>query len=198
MRDTRLSSGFVNQLNARMKQVLENKGLRNSVVINPTFPSERELKVTLLSKSLKDFQRLALISWWLPEEIAYDIREYILEEKNRFNLEDRTLLELFLNSKAESILFLIETSLWHTRDFFGNFLEGMDYMLEKLLKIKLVKPNKVTKPQRKRGYHDHGTLKPLHCWKPSSDWSLTELQNSIENSRASQIDTLNFLKGLIR
>lgn len=71
--------------------------------------------------------------------------------------------------------------------------------MEALLKLKLRKkvlPN-VRKPQRKRGYHDHGALRPRHTWKPSSDYSLTEKQNEIEEKRSKFSDTITFLKGLI-
>ena len=43
--------------------------------------------------------------------------------------------------------------------------------------------SRLKRTQRIRGYRDHGTLRPSHQWKPTSDYTLTELQNHIEEER---------------
>jgi len=43
--------------------------------------------------------------------------------------------------------------------------------------------SRVRRTERHRGYRDHGTLRPAHRWLPKTDYSLTELQNQIEDER---------------
>ena len=45
-----------------------------------------------------------------------------------------------------------------------------------------------------RGYKDHGTLRPFHCWTPKFDESLTRLQLEIEERRLRE----EFLQLLVR
>jgi hypothetical protein len=119
-----------------------------------------------------------------------------LKEKQKYlTLEDQIVLEILLSSKGETKVFLIETSLWSTRDFFGNILmKGMRaYNRLEFRKRK----SKIIFPKRKRGYHDHGALRPAHSWLPSTDWSLTAQQNEIEKERSNFHQIIKFLKGLI-
>lgn len=168
--------------------------LRAQVVDNSNFLSEHHL---LLPYDLKSLLGLTIVSWWLPEELGILIREEIRDNRlNRFCLEDKTLFELNLKSKYDTIKFLEDTNLWHSRDFFGNLLREGRKALERL-KFKK-NSNKVVYPERKRGYHDHGTLVPATKWLPRSDFSLTELQNEIEEKRKSQEDTIQFIEGILR
>lgn len=167
--------------------------LRAQVVDNPNFLGNYYL---VLPNDLKGLVGLAFASWWVPQELGILIREDIREKRlKRLNLEDQTFLSLFLENKALMINFLEETSLWHTRDFFGNFIQEALYQLTRLRFRRI--NTKVSYPQRKRGYHDHGTLVPSSKWLPRNDFTLTEQQNEIEENRKSQEDTLMLIFGFL-
>jgi hypothetical protein len=194
MRDVNLDlNQFSIQIEQRLKRYQEKfNGLRMQVVNSSTF-TQNFSGFILKNLKLTDFQALCIASWYMPEEISYTLR-FDLEDYNlKFDIDSRNINTLLLKSKAEMILFLQETKLWHTRDFFGNVLPSKIKVLEDLRFRKI--STKVKEIQRKRGYHDHGTLRPKHLWLPTSDFSLTELQNQIEIKRQSQIDTTNFIGG---
>lgn len=167
--------------------------LRNHVVDNPNFLSENYL---VLPYKLRSIQALAFSSWWISEEIGVLLREEIRDRRVKsLNLEDQVLIELFLESKELSIQFVNETTLWHSRDFFGNFLFEVNLRLSRLRFRRI--STKVVYPKRKRGYHDHGSRVPDSKWLPKFDYSFTEEQNQIEEERQSQEDTINFIKGFL-
>lgn len=167
--------------------------LRSHVADNPNFLSENYM---VLPYKLKSILGLVILSWWIPEEIGVILREDIRDKRlKRFNLEDQFLIETFLIGKNKTIQVLNDTSLWHSRDFYGNILYEGKRCLERLRFRKI--STKVNYPKRKRGYDDHGSRVPDSKWLPKYDYSLTELQNEIEAERKSQEDTLDFLKGFL-
>jgi len=167
--------------------------LRNHVADNPNFLSENYM---VLPYKLRSIQGLVILSWWISEEIGVILREDIRDKRlKRFNLEDQFLIETFLMGKNKTIQVLNDSSLWHSRDFFGNILYEGNRCLERLRFRK--NRTKVIYPKRKRGYDDHGSRVPDSKWLPKYDYSLTELQNEIEAERKSQEDTLDFLKGFL-
>lgn len=167
--------------------------LRSHVADNPNFLSENYM---VLPYKLKSILGLVILSWWISEEIGVILREDIRDKRlKRFNLEDQFLIEAFLIGKNETIQVLNDTSLWHSRDFYGNILYEGKRCLERLRFRK--NSTKVIYPKRKRGYDDHGSRVPDSKWLPKYDYSLTELQNEIEAERKSQEDTLDFLKGFL-
>lgn len=198
MRDLQLdSTKFVQKLEREIKKLcrLDLILLRNQVV-DSSISRQGVETFRLKSLTLKDFIRLGIFSHYCSPEIGFVLREDLREYSNNFSLEDRTLCEQFLSTKAEMLLFLIETNLWHTRDFWGNIVHE-NFQLDRFLKVK--RENlKVSKPQRKRGYHDKGSRRESHKWLPSSDYSLTNLHNQIEAAEESFIDTTQFIKGFIR
>lgn len=194
MRDKNFSSiQFIQQLNKQLSEVPTMcESLRMRVVMDPNFLDSDASFV--FPRKLSEFEALCFLSWYVPEELRVLIQLDLEVQLQRYSLEDRTVCEILLLSKAEALCWLIETNRFHTRDFFGNFLrQGLQAL--KSLKVKR-KSTKVVKGNRKRGYDDHGTLRPSHKWKPTSDWSLTEEQNEIERKRLSFKDTINFLRGL--
>jgi len=172
------------------------KSLRNHVVDNPTFPSG---DTTFRIKNLKSKElfELALISWYLPEEIAVLLRLDL--EQIALKLEDEDFhqvpLMMVLSSKAETLLFLQETSLWSTREFFGSYLTSSG-ILRKLRP--LVLSPRVVKPQRKRGYHDQGSRAlDSHHLRARAYWKDTELHLEIEENRQALKDAIQLNLGLI-
>jgi hypothetical protein len=196
LRDSQLNKEFVLQLEERLtRNVTESDSLlRKQVVVDPNFLILDLDRIYFPSRKLDDLLALSLASWWLPEEFRYYVQFELHRMKNYFTLEDQVLFELLLSSKAEAIIFLMETNLWHTRDFFGNFLPKAEKMANT---IKFFRKNKniVKRPKRKRGYDDHGSRRPDHKWLESHDISFTEEQNLIEQKRDAKESTSHFLRG---
>lgn len=198
MRDTRIdSTKFCNLVERNITKMcnLDLNLLRNQVVDN-SISRPGTMTFELKNLTMKDFVRLAIFSHYAPKEIGWVLRMDLEEYSSKFSLEDRTLCQQFLSSKTNMLMFLLETNLWHTRDFFGNILHK-NFQLDRFLKIKKYN-TKVIKPQRKRGYHDKGSRRESHKWLPSRDISLTELHYQIEAARESYIDTSQFIKGFLQ
>lgn len=188
---------FYNQVERRIKQLvtLDIETLRSDVVDNSNSHWDNLTFFYLKGLGMKDFIRLGIVSWYLPEEIGILLR-VDLEEKLKFLAkEDRILCQQFLFSKARMLIFLKETTLWHTRDFFGNIL-GTTNNLNRFFKLSPLR-RKVKRPQRKRGYDDKGSKVSDEKWKPKFDFTLTELQNQIEQERKSLKDTQLFIEGFL-
>lgn len=162
---------------------------------NPNFQSG-ELRFRLGSSKLDDLVALAIVHWWFPKEIRMLVRIELEERKKLLVLQDQEEISLLLRTKELTKLYLLETNKYHTREFFGNVLRTIT---ESTKRIKLVKyrPGRVTYPQWKRGFHDKGSRVPSEKWKPRSDYTLTELQNQIEQERLSFDDTQSFIEGLL-
>lgn len=136
---------------------------------------------------------LSLISWYLPEESGILLRLSIEEEIRNTDLD---FLALMLENKGQCLCFLLETSLWSTRDWFGNLLtlSNLKTALGSL-KPSLKSRRKPKRIQRHRGYRDKGTLRK------ESDkhdlWTSTAEQMKLEEERLSNAQTLEFLVGWI-
>lgn len=168
------------------------KELRMQVVDNSNF-TENFVGFKLHNLNLKQLIGLSYGSWILPKELSVMLQLDLFEYTKRLSLEDQFIVETILGSKRAAEEWIIDTNLWHTRDFFGNILPLWARTLNNLSFRKVNK--KLKRVQRKRGYHDHGTLAPSHTWLPKEDWSLTEAQNELEKKRDIFRDTINLLKG---
>lgn len=190
-------TSFEKEVQKSVKRVVhqDSEILRNEVIDNTKFFYDNLTFYHLKDLSLDDFVRLAISSWYLPEEVGFVLRMDLELKLKNFSLDDRSICEILLSSKTEMLLFLQETHLWHSREFFGNIF-GKNVNLAKYFRLSPVR-KKVKKLQRKSGYDDLGSRVPDSKWKPRFDWSLTTLQNEIESKRQSQQDTLNFLKGFL-
>lgn len=188
------SKSLIYQVDSFLKEETKEvmKELRMQVVDNPNF-TENFVGFKLHNLNLKQLIGLSYGSWILPKEIQVMLQLDLFEYIKRLSLEDQFIVETILGSKVAAEGWLIDTQLWHTRDFFGNILPLWAKSLKGLSFRRVNK--KLKRVQRKRGYHDHGTLAPSHTWLPKSDWSLTEEQNELEKKRDIFKDTLNLLKG---
>jgi hypothetical protein len=164
--------------------------LSEAVVDNPNFLGLRLIGKTMIS----DLIVLGIISWYVEKISQVYIREFVLEKKFHLSLEDQVLVELVLDSKAIMEIFILETNLWHSRDFFGNIL---DISVLGRIRKRFNGFQRIKKPERKRGYHDHGSRVEDHRWLPKVTLEFTELQNEIERDRISKEETLSFLRGTL-
>lgn len=171
--------------------------LRKQVVMDPNFQTLDVDRIYYPSRKLDDLLSLSLASWFLPEEFRFYVQLDLQRIAKFFSLEDQVLFELLLASKPEAMLFILETNLWHSRDFFGNFLPKAEKMINGI-KFFRRKTRKPTKPKRKRGYDDHGSRRPDHLWLESHDYTFTEEQNRVEKNRAAMQDSVQFIRGGIQ
>lgn len=199
MRDYPINrSSFNEQIKVQVNKMVNSenlKTLRSYVIDSSNFHWELTTFFNLKRKSLDDLIRLAIWSWYAPEEIKFLLQEDIKEVSKNLSFEDKIILEIILLSKTEMLIYLQETKLWHSRDFFGNIL---DQRVNLLGSLKLFFRNKkIVKSQRKRGYDDHGSRVEDHQKLPKFDWSLIEAQNEIELRRETHICTLQFISGFL-
>lgn len=144
------------------------------------------------SSSTRILTILSILVWFFPEEFQV-LLVMDLQEKWK-DKDDSILGELLLRSKGHCLNFLLETSLWHTRDFFGNVItrDNLELALSKVVPA-LSTRKKPRRVQRHRGYRDKGTLKLQHEIHDCSD--LTSEQNEIEEQRCTTQDSINFMIG---
>lgn len=166
--------------------------LRTTIINSPTFHEEYDSHI-VLPRTINELLFLGVIVWYIPSKEHQLYLRLELERVSYF--KENFVLCLLLKSKQEMILYLLETSLWTQRSFFGNVLsKSMSSRVNRFLRFRK-RNKKVRYPKRKRGYDDKGSLRLAHEWKPSSDFSLNELQQEIEQERVSQSDTAEFISG---
>jgi hypothetical protein len=122
---------------------------------------------------IHDLEALAVSSWWLGD-FGFLLRESILERT------DDLLVRLCCEAKYGSIEFL--QAKLSERDFFGNFIPRVKKLVRKL-QVLFRRQRPARRIPRRRGYRDHGTLRPSHRWVENSDWSLREEMLAYEDYR---------------
>ena len=184
---------FRTQLEQRCAEILGENLLRTSVVLSPTFYEDFEQHL-ILPRSLRELTTLTILHYYIEEpQFRLELR-LALERVSYF--KENFVLRLMLKSKNQMLMFLFDTNLWTTNELFGNFLSSNEESLKWLKSVKFRRKNKkVSRPKRKRGYDDKGSLRLPHTKKPTHDWSLVELQNSIEQERESEVGSSDFISG---
>jgi hypothetical protein len=158
----------------KFSQLDEDLDRRMHGPLTPNF----EVSFRIRTKSPKTLEKLAVISHFLPETLGFFLRFSVEQQNERFvKSED---LRLLLISKEFSVLSLSRKL--SERDFFGNWKREMVILLRELSFV-LSGPPKARRTIRRRGYRDHGTLRPPHRWLPDSDWSFDAIQRQIEEDR---------------
>lgn len=174
----------------------ECKLLRMNVVASPNF-LENYLTDMILPSKLEDLIVVSILSHYFPKEYRIYTQFAVEERVAKLSLEDQELVLLVLQDKATMLLFLQQTNLWHTREFFGNlFSKKRLNKLKETLQFKR-KSRIVKKPQRKRGYHDKGSLRPLHKRGPNEYLTTTGEQYELEQKRLALEDSISFISGMI-
>lgn len=151
---------FLSQFERKINELLERSRFSSELqsLYTPTSEKKRwENSFLIKTRNLNEILFLGIFSWYLPGNLGMILRMDI-EEKIK-DKDDYWFVNLVLQSKVTCHLFLINTTLFHTRDFFGNFLTKE--FLEKLrlhCRPKFEKKKKPTYPIRRRGYKDKGSL----------------------------------------
>jgi hypothetical protein len=173
----------LNQLVALTEPILDS---RMPGLISPNFGGT----FRTCTKKDEDLILLAVVHWFLDD--TWRVLVHVWLEQCNLQPENRVLMNLVLKNKTLALIWITEN--YHERRFFGNVLKLLKQELESLTPI----PTKRKVPkrnQRRRGYQDHGTLRPLDRWREKDDWSFTEEQNRIEEERQVLLDTTNLLEG---
>lgn len=187
---------FVNSLE-KISMYLCDNFLSSSVLIDATRKTENfENRIRIKTREKKVLETLAILSWYKEPWIGWMIREEIEEMISLENSELSYIL-ILLKSKESMILFLLDTLLYHSDEFFGFF--STETKLAQVLKISTSFVFKRTsKPKElvyQRHYKDKGSLKLPH--EDHSIGPQVRLQQRIEESRQANLDTLAFLQGFL-
>lgn len=196
------------------------KNRRRDLLNNVNTLVEFRFKIPGLRQSLplKALITFSIISWYTEEWLGFLIREQVLIESTRLSPYDQKVILLLLESKVTMQVFLLETQLWTTNQFFSHILSDIvkvkstnydrltDELIKKTYFIKIKdlfqqnliweQPN-ARKPQRKRGYDDHGHLSEpheTHSFKPDDAGLLHQI---FEERKASIESSLSQIRGYI-
>jgi hypothetical protein len=177
---------------AEIQEQIANLDRRNSDLVAPRFEGTFRILEFEGGHREKNLENLALLSWYLREDLGLMIRLWIEDQLPKVNMQSRCRTKVLISNAATARMFFSETHSF--RKIKGNFL---DYW-RKLLRAVRTKYRSNKNPKRKvrrRGYDDHGTLRPAWRWSERSCATLTEKMNEIEAERASCDDTAAFLEG---
>lgn len=169
------------------------KVLRIDVVVTPT--TRNDLTFLKRARTWKEYIRLCLCHWYLPEE-AFALVHWELEQQtNKFGIENSGIAHMLLNSEPEMILYLLESSqlFRNEREFFGFLLNDFDFSKYHFFVLRARKPKKTV---RRRGYNDQGSRRlPHEQHEAKYDYSFTEEQNRIEEERKTLQDAIELARG---
>lgn len=173
-----LATEFSTEVLSRITPNVENPRFLNFIRIN--------------DKSQTNLVVLYILSHYVPEILGWYLRMSLEEEISNTELGFLVLME----TKYGMQNFLLETTLWSSRDFFGNILTKKN-IIHALNSVKPVyetkkRPKRV---QQRRGYRDKGTLRK------NSDkhdlWYSTAEQWNLEQERLSVQQTIQLLQGFV-
>lgn len=164
-------------------------------LITPSASTKFENDFVLKTRKKDDLIVLAIASWYVEPSWIGMLLRLSLQEKITNN-EDLFEINFYLQSKAEMLIFLQETSLYHTRDFYGNLLTKNRLRRFWSLFSPLMKTARRPKRvQRHRGYRDKGTLKQQ--WEVHEAGNYRKEQLEIEAERQALDDSYNFCRGFL-
>lgn len=171
----------------------ETQSLRTAALVNPKRYADWE-GTWRLPRDLDQLFFLAVWSWYVDEEIGCLLRLQI-DEVARQN-EDLFALRFLTQSRTLFERYLIETNLWHTREFFGNVLcAKMVKIVSNKIKVHWKSKRKPTKAVRRRGYKDKGSLRSDVS--PNKFIDMTREMNELERHREVLDETELFLQGFL-
>lgn len=133
------------------------ENLRQLVLDSPTQLSEVSMKLDLTRLNLKfqkdsEFQTLAIMSWYFPEEIRFLVQ---MELHQSWRAQSLEVKEVLLTSKDYALTWLMRVSRWTESDFFGNYLNKSFVRKFEFLSFKKLSRKKVPRYSGYcRGYQD--------------------------------------------
>lgn len=162
-------------------------------------PSDRissfENTFRIKTRNLNELIALAVFSWYCEEGVGILVREN-LREIYQQNEENYFVLGFLIERKAEMLIFLQETSLWHTRDFYGNILtKSFLRRVNKLCVPVFASKRRPKRVQRHRGYRDKGTLRKRHEYHSFVDDNKALLE--LEERKIVLADSIQIVRGFL-
>lgn len=147
------------------------KSLRNQILDNPTLLSSTGR--IRIPKKEKEFLFLLLASDHLEKEVQDLLFLEKCEHKmqnSEYELVGQMIVE---HSTSYALRYIFEE--WKSEVFFGWICD------QKEIKVFLKFPRykKIPEKIRRRGYQDHGSRRPDTKWMETSDYSFTDLQNTM-------------------
>lgn len=127
------------------------ESLRQLVLDSPTQLSKVTMKLDLTKLIFKfskesEFQTLAIMSWYFPEEMRFLFQ---MELSENWRGQSDGVKEILLTSKDYALTWLMRVSRWNESDFFGNHLNKSFCRKFNLTEFKKISQKKV---QRYSGY----------------------------------------------
>lgn len=169
------------------------KFLRSKGIVSPELPGD-EVRLSKVRKYKEAFWLHLIHHFIEDEEIRWTVKVQLLDIQKQFGQEEQEKLSFILQSRAQAILFILETTTFRNpREFFG-FLLSRELEVTRY-SLYISHRRKAHRVPRRRGYNDHGSMKPTHKWTESSDITLTELQQELEEKRKIIKDTYYLLEG---
>jgi hypothetical protein len=192
-----LSSSTQEKVVRELRKVLQlqaeqwSKVLRSNVLVSPTLRNDQFF--LRRPKKWKQYLRLLMVHWYLPEESFALVHLELEELENKFGTENSIIAHMMLNSEPEMILYILESNVFkNERALFGYIQEPFRFQDYYFF---LYRPRRAKRAVRRRGYKDHGSRRlPHQQHEAKYDHSFTEHQNQIEEER----QTLSDLKELYR
>lgn len=167
--------------------------LRSIVGDDPNFSDNYENSFFKLPRRVNDLIVLSVVSWYIDPIVGSALQLDLAATARRLDRDYKTILEIILFSRPACELYLIETTRWHTNDWWGNMFS--ETRLKNLMRHINWRKRDKRKPktvQRKRGHTDGNsksqTPNPereyINSWQSCAD------QGKIEQLRFDQQETL--------
>jgi hypothetical protein len=165
---------------------------RTSDLVSPRFEGN------FLIKKFPGYHReqvlieLSFLSWYLDDTWRPLVQLWLASQVKYLNPDARVKLRCFLSNRLVALSWSADSTSF--RSLKGNKVDLWKKILDNL-KPKFPGNRKVRKKTFRRGYDDHGCLRPSHRWLPDSDVSLVEEQNLIEEERELDESLIQFIEG---
>lgn len=195
MRDSNFDSqSFILELERIAKSACSGKFLTRSALDNSN-PQWRLFQndFIITDRSLQNLIVLSILSWFMAEED----RILVQDSLQRHRQSDLVILEFLLESKGSCELWLVENTMFHTRDFFGNiYNEKTINRAFRSLRPRWAYVNRpVTRTIRRRGYKDKGTWRLPSEQHGIPTFVITEEEE--RERRKTYSDTVQLLRGFL-
>lgn len=142
---------------------------RNLILISSNLESDLEPNGLNYPKNLKLNEKILLgvIHWYMPEELRVLTNLWLSKS---WGGEFEEVRDVLLHSKDYALTYLLVSDRWNERDFFGNVLKENN--LKNILRfyVRKIKKSPVKRKVWRRGYQDHGSLRPQHLPEPVFDY----------------------------
>lgn len=131
-----------------------------------------------------------MVKWYIKLDLERQVAKW--------GVDNKIVALTILKSKPQMVLYLLETSYVakNPREIFGLLGKEGRQIVRSIL-VLWREPKIPTRRVRIRGYRDHGSLRPDHCWLAdfSKTWEAQMEQEEIEKQRKVHQDTADIIEG---